>query len=121
MALGRERHPHIRRLLFMLWLVAVGYMLCAQDKPPAAPTLTPTEVQSLRLQVRQKDAVIAKQALDSAQAKFQQALADLNAEAERVKTENKWDKSVAFDMNDLHFTAVAKEPAKDKGASAVKP
>jgi hypothetical protein len=100
----------------IIWLVSAH----AQDKPPAAPTLTPTEVQSLRLQVRQKDAVIAKQALDSAQAKFQQALADLNAEAERVKTENKWDKSVAFDMNDLHFTAVAKEPAKDK-AAAVKP
>ena len=103
----------------------IGVTLGAQDKPPAPPTLTPTEVQSLRLQVKQRDALIAKQALDSAQAKFQQALKDLADEAERVKSDNHWDKSVTFDMNDLHFTAVAKEPApaKDKPAApaAVKP
>jgi hypothetical protein len=107
----------------VLWfLIGMAlFVVHAQDKPPAPPTLTPTEVQSLRLQVRQRDALIAKQALDSAQAKFQQALKDLSDEAERVKSDNHWDKSVTFDMNDLHFTAVAKEPVKDKSAPTVKP
>ena len=103
--------------ILLICVSAFVSSVVAQDKPPAPPTLTPTEVQSLRLQVRQRDAVIAKVQLDAAQQKFQAALKDLSDEAERVKSENKWDKTVAFDVNSMSFTAVAKDaaPAKDKG------
>jgi hypothetical protein len=93
----------------------------AQEKPPAAPALTPTETQSLRLRNKQLEALLAKTAADAAQQHFQQALADLNAEAERVKTEQHWPKDTQFSMNDLSFTpapppAKPAEPAKDKAA-----
>jgi len=80
------------------------------------PVLTPTEVQSLRLQVKQKDAIIARAELQadqaklqSDQAKFQAALAELQAEGARVKVENKWDPKVTFDLEKLTFTAPAPE------------
>jgi len=79
-----------------------------QDKPPTA--FTPTEVQALRLQVKQKDAQLAQQAMSAAQANFSKALLDLNAEAERVKSEQHWNKDVTFNPNDLSFSAPAPAP-----------
>ncbi|SRR6266436_3718222 len=74
-------------------------------------TYKPTELQSLRLQVRQKDAQLAQAALQAAQQQFQAALQNLTAEGEKVKVENKWPSDTQFSPNDLSFSAPA--PAKD--------
>lgn len=121
MALTRNRL--LLSIIFISLVLVLAFALLmsglarAQDKlaAPAPGTgitpLTPTEVQTLRLQVRQKDALLAKQALDAAQAQFQAALKELSAEAERVKTEQHWDKGVTFDFQTLAFTPPAPPPA----------
>jgi hypothetical protein len=81
----------------------------AQDGTPKP--LVPTEIQSLRLQVKQKDALLAKNLLEQAQANFQKSLTALQEEGEKVKTENGW-KDVTFDPNQLTFTPAAKEAKK---------
>lgn len=72
----------------------------------------PTEIQTLRLQVKQKDARLAQVDLRDAQNRFNQALADLNAEGEKVKVENKWPSTVMFSMDTLTFAVPAKAEAK---------
>lgn len=115
-----------RILLFTLLTLGIVLALSAQDEPrkpaapppaasvPAAAALKPTEVQSLRLQVRQKDALLAKAALEQAQHAFQQALQDLTAEGERVRVEQGWPAGTQFDPNTLAYSAApaAKEPKK---------
>src|SRR5712672_2914069 len=64
----------------------------------------PTEVQSLRLQVKQKDALIAMRDFQAIQQKYQQAVQELTTEAERVKVEQKWDPKTQFDPNTLSFS-----------------
>jgi predicted lipid-binding transport protein (Tim44 family) len=73
---------------------------------------TPTEIQSLRLQVKQKDALLAKQQLEALQAAFQQVqqryqdnLKALTDEGEKVKVENAWPKDTQFNPNDLTYAA----------------
>jgi hypothetical protein len=87
--------------------------LYGQEKPKYVPT----EVQTLRLQNKQKDAIIAKQNVDAlqvafqqAQTKFQEAIKALGDEGEKVKQEQSWPKDLQFNVNDLTYT----EPAKDK-------
>jgi len=93
-------------LLGALLLSALAAL--AQDGHPAG--LVPTEVQSLRLQVKQKDALLAKNLLEQAQSNFQKALNDLKDEGDRVKSENGW-KDAQFDPSTLQFTP-APLPAK---------
>jgi len=104
--------------LIILTLLALSVVAFGQDKPaspkpadPPAKVYAPTEVQSLRLQVRQKDALLAKAALEQAQRQFQQALTDLMTEGEKVKRENKWPDETQFDPNQLVYSA---PPAKEK-------
>jgi hypothetical protein len=83
-----------------------------------APALTPTEVQSLRLQVKQKDAQIAQKEMQEATVKFQGALTDLQNEGKKVVTENKWPDTTVFDPNTLRFSEAPKpEPAKAPAVS----
>ena len=63
----------------------------------------PTEVQSLRLQLRQKDLIIAKQ-------NFNLASQALNEEATRVVIENKWPNDLEFSQETLTFSAAKKPP-----------
>jgi hypothetical protein len=83
-------------------------------KPAEAESYTPTEVQSLKLQLRQRDAQIAQKDLQMYQQRFQQAINDLQAEAEQIKRDNKWAADVAFDMGTLTF-------AKKPGVAEKKP
>lgn len=95
-----------------LALVAVflfGVYVGSQEKPKYAPS----EVQTLRLQVKQRDAQLAQRDLQYAQQRFQQAIADLNAEADRIKSENHWPASTSFSPDSLAFT----EPSKPVGKS----
>lgn len=113
------------RLAILRWsvilifvIVAAAYITWGQDKPPV---YTPTEYQNLRLQVRQKDALLAKAGLDAAQLQFQRALAELSAEAERTKEANHWPKDTQFDMNGLGFTPPPPKPAEPTPAPAITP
>ena len=98
-------------LTLLTLAIAIGLLAQEAGKPKV---FTPTEVQSLRLQVRQKDALLAKANLEQAQRVFQQALTDLTAEGEKVKVEQGWPKDTQFNPNDLSYAA---PPAKeaDKG------
>lgn len=74
----------------------------------------PTEVQLLKLQVKQKDAQLAQMNLQQAQARFTQALNDLNAEGEHIKTENKWPAELKFSVDNLQFTMPPPPPVPAK-------
>lgn len=82
-------------------------MLSAQEKPQE---FNPTEVQSLRLQVAQKDAMIARYQLQEAQLKFQTAYGHLLQVCHQVQLDNKWPDNVTCDPDTLAF----KQPEKPK-------
>ena len=88
--------------------------------PPVTSKLEPTEVQTLRLTVKQQAAKLAQRDLADAQARFNAAVAALNAEADKVRTEQGWDAKVKFDMDALTFTAPP-EPPEAKKPEAQKP
>jgi hypothetical protein len=89
--------------------VFLGGVASAQDAPKS--DLKPSEVQSLRLQVKLKDAIISsqnlaalQQAVQKSQQDLNQALAALDAEANAVKKENGWDDSIVFDRQTATFS-----------------
>jgi len=92
----------------MKWMLLLLSLTLFQDGKPKV--YTPTELQTLRLQVAQKDALLAKNLLDQAQQNFQKSLKTLQDEGERVKAENGW-KDATFDPNSLAFTP-KEEPKK---------
>lgn len=108
---------------------SVGLVIEAQtvqSKPPAPSVYVPSEVQLLRLQVRQRDALLAQQELARAQSQFQQALLSLNAEADKVKLDNKWPVTLTFDpgtvtFNEPSLAAPAAAPAATPAVAAPKP
>jgi hypothetical protein len=67
------------------------------------PKYQPTEIQLLRLQVLQRDAQIA-------QMQFYQKVAALQAEGQKVKTENKWPADVRFNPDTLTFEEAPPPP-----------
>lgn len=73
-----------------------------------------TEVQLLRLQVKQKDAQIAQVRFQASQQAFQAAINDLQAEASKVKEQNSWDKDVIFNADALTFSEAPKPEAAKK-------
>lgn len=91
---------------------------------PVGTPVQPTEVQSLKLKVAQRDAIIAQQASQSlhqqaaaADRQASDALKELQRVAETVKAENKWGEDVVFEPNQLTFTkAPEKMGAKPKPA-----
>lgn len=79
------------------------------------PNFKPTELQTLRLQLKQRDAQIAQKDLFIAQQNFQAALKLLNDEADKVKAENSWPKETGFDANALTFAEGPKADPPDTG------
>jgi len=79
------------------------------------PKYSPTEVQGLRLKVAQQAAQLAQRELQLAcsepQQKFQKAIGDLNAEADKVKMENGWPEEVGFNPDTLVFSVPPPPPA----------
>ena len=73
---------------------------------------TPTENQSLRLQVKQLKAVSAARDAQEAQRVAQTAYQDLLAEAGKVKAEQNWPENLIFNAQNLEFT----EPSAKKEA-----
>jgi hypothetical protein len=77
----------------------------------SAPELKPSEVQMLRLEVKQKTALLAQRDVNDAQTRFNQALTELQDEAAKVEKENSWT-GVQFDPQALTFKAMPKEAEK---------
>jgi len=69
-----------------------------------------TEVQLLKLQVVQKDAMLLKAQMQDIQRQFGDKIADLQRTAEKIKLENSWPPETRFDMDSLQFSA----PKEDK-------
>jgi hypothetical protein len=108
------------KLVLLGALLLSALVALAQDGQPTLKTgvgpklLEPTELQSLRLQVKQKDALLARNLLEQAQGNFQKALDALKDEGDRVKAENGW-KDAQFDPSTLQFAVPAAPPAKKEG------
>ena len=81
---------------------------------PAANKYELSEIQKLRLEVKQKDAQLAQQTLTMAQQTFNQRIADFNAEAQKVEQENGWPSTLKIDPNTLTFS----DPPAVKGPPA---
>lgn len=106
------------KLLVAVALLVMGIWTLASwaqsPTPPPPSKYQPTEVQSLRLQVAQKNAQLAQAALQSAQRAFADAFSALQQEAAKVKAEQKWDDAkVTFNPDTLTFVD-APTPAAPK-------
>jgi len=94
-----------------VFLIFASALKAQTDKTPKPADYTPTEVQSLRLQLAQVKAKDALAAYQVAQQNYQQALAALSAEGERTKKENGWPSTLQLNYNDLTFTEPPPTPA----------
>jgi hypothetical protein len=103
-------------LTLLAFMAALG--LFAQDGKAPAKEYHASEIQSLKIQLAQKDALLAKANLEQAQRTFQQALTDLNALAQNIKKENGWPEEVQFDPNTTQFST---PPAKTSTPTGKKP
>ena len=100
----------MKRLSLLFCLLCCVASVHAQDAKPAAK-FTPTETQSLRLQLKKEHALSLQKDYQVALNNLQQAVADLNAEADKVKDENKWDPTkVDFNGDKLTFAAHVDPP-----------
>jgi predicted lipid-binding transport protein (Tim44 family) len=102
----------VNRLAFFVLLLSIAAALFAQAPPPKK--YQPTEVESLRLQVKQKDAQLASYQAQQAQQAAQKAYADLMAEADKVKEAEHWPANVQFDPSQLSFSEPPAPPTKGK-------
>ena len=87
-------------------IISICYVVHAQS-----PDLKPTEVQQLRLEVKQKTAMLAQRDVTDAQTRFNQALGELQDEASQVEKANGW-KDVQFDPQALTFKPMPKTEKK---------
>jgi hypothetical protein len=91
----------MRNFLLGIMLIALcGFVLQGEEKPKYQPT----EIQRLRMEVRQRDAQLAQKDYFIAQQNFNMAVKALTEEAAKVKAENKWPDGLVFDQEKLTFT-----------------
>ena len=87
-------------IVALLAFVYVDQRLVEAQEQAAAPAkpaaFNPSEVQQLRLTVRQRDVQIAYQTFQTAQQNFL-------SEAERIKKDNNWPDTVKFDPQTMSF------------------
>lgn len=98
----------MRILLGVLFLSA---LTLNSQEPKAPPSYTPTEIQSLRLQVKQKDTLLAVKILQEAQANFTNMKMSLMNESDSVIKENKWPQDLIFNPDTLQFSETPKNDA----------
>ena len=95
-------------------VVAVTFMALAQQ-PGAPPSkYQPSEVQVLKLKVKQLEALNAGKDFQAAQQIYQQKMSALTEQAQQIETENKWPTTLAFDPNSLTFNERPEPPAPPK-------
>jgi hypothetical protein len=109
-----EMMRRIAVILFVLFAVAIAVL--GQDKK----SYVPTEIQMLRLQLKQREAQLAQRDFQQAQARFQQSVMELNAAAEAVKRENHWPDGVTFNPDSVSFIAPP-DPPKPAAPAQEKP
>src|SRR5882724_8201041 len=73
---------------------------------PSDYKYNPTEVQQLKLQLKQRDAQLAQVALREAQSNFQQKVKDLMEEGVAIRNEQGWPESVQLNPDALSFSQV---------------
>jgi hypothetical protein len=100
-------------------LLIVGVF--GQDKPAPPQKLEATELQHLRLEVKQKDTIIAYNEARAADQVFQMKRAALQAEAENVKKENHWDPKTIFNQELLTFSPAPEPKPEEKKADPKAP
>lgn len=103
---------------FMTLVICAGGMVLAvmtnaQAPTPAPPKYQPSETQLRTLQDKWKDARIAQLTLQQAQGAYDNALAALRNEGEKVRVEQKWPKEVVFDIDHLQFVEQAATPTPE--------
>jgi hypothetical protein len=84
----------------------------SQEKPKDPPKFEATEVQHLKLEVKQRDALLAQRDLTMAQRVYNESVAALGAECESVRKENNWPQGVSCDLQTLNFAAPKAEEKK---------
>lgn len=99
-------------ILALTWMWAGAVTLWPE---PQATSYKPTEIQSLRLQVKQRDAWLAQKDAISAQQRYQAAVGALIAEGEMVRKEQGWPESVKFDADTITFAVPPEVPAGGRG------
>lgn len=99
----RENTP----ILLVSAMILGAFLLAAATRETQPDSYIPSEVQSLRLQVRQKDAVIAR-------LNYESAVNALMSEGEKVRLENHWPDTVHFDFNSLSFVEQPPTPKPTK-------
>jgi uncharacterized protein YggE len=83
---------------------------------PDTSVNTPDCARLLRLQVKQRDALLAQHAMQQAQDAYVSAMADLNKAADEVKRAKGWPGDVRFDPGTLSFMEPPTPPAPKLGA-----
>ena len=111
------------RTLTILLLLQSAAMTGGPPRPTVTVNaLSPTEVQSLRLQSLQKDLVITQEQIldlqhqiDAGNKIFKLQLDQLNGYADQVKRENSWPAGTTFNQQTLVFEKpAAAPPAEEK-------
>ena len=83
-------------------IIILSYAVYGQEK---VKEYKPTEVQSLRLQVMQRDAQLLQAQLQNVQRQFQEKVSELMSTANKFKLENGWPPETTFDPDKLTFSA----------------
>lgn len=93
-----------RVLLVLLVMGTVSIVALAQT--PEKQSYDLSEVQKLRLELKQKEAQMAQQTVSfsqaqsqQAQAQFEQAVAEMNKEIKSIEKENSWPDNLVVDKN----------------------
>ena len=92
----------LRHALFIIGVMcgSLAGVILGQQPPAKYPI---TEIQQLKLQHKLDTVKLAQVAYQQAQSQMQSAYADLIAESQKVRAEDKFPESVKFDIGNLAF------------------
>jgi uncharacterized protein YlxW (UPF0749 family) len=91
-------------LLLLMAAIVFGLFATKSAHTQQQKSYELTEVQKLRLQVRQKDAQLAQIQVSIAQSAFQKTIDDFNAETKAIEKENSWPETLQLNPQTLQFT-----------------
>ena len=94
----------MKRAIVLVVLAVVVMSIGVSAQAPELKTYTFTEVQNLKLQLLQKDAIYAFQ-------DYQNKLNALNGTAEQFRKDNKWPDGLQFDGQKIEMHEAPKAPA----------
>jgi hypothetical protein len=112
---SRSEEDDLKVVIAILILAGLATLSFAVE--PAS--LTPTEVEHLKLENAQLRAILAQQGEQQARQQTQAAMQSLNSAAEEVKAAHGWE-DVQFDPSSLTFTKKADLPGPDLKAPVKK-